>query len=113
MLMTAAREERRVGDVDRKLSANTCRCDQLGRGAHPRRREQIDGADLILLAEHAPRRTLGGVFAKGKLSLRPALGDRKQMKRMVAEVEKIEGERAAARGRVAKRPAPALTGGAR
>ena len=35
------------------------------------------------------------------------------MKRMVAEAEQLEGERAAARGRVAKRPAPALTGGAR
>ena len=53
------------------------------------------------------------MFTKGKLSLRPAFGDRKQMKRMVAEAEKIESERAAARGRVAKRPAPALTGGAR
>jgi heterodisulfide reductase subunit C2 len=53
------------------------------------------------------------MFAKGKLSLRPTFGDRAQMKRMVAEAAKIESERAAARGRVAARPAPALTGGAR
>jgi heterodisulfide reductase subunit C len=53
------------------------------------------------------------MFAKGKLSLRPTFGDRAQMRRMVAEAAKIESERAAARGRVAKRPAPALTGGAR
>ena len=53
------------------------------------------------------------MFSKGKLSLRPAVGDRKQMKRMVAEAERIEAERAAARGRVAARRAPARTGGVR
>jgi heterodisulfide reductase subunit C len=52
------------------------------------------------------------MFAKGKLSLRPTLGDRRQMKRMVAEAEKIEAERAAVRGRVATRFAPARSGGA-
>jgi heterodisulfide reductase subunit C len=53
------------------------------------------------------------MFAKGKLSLRPAFGDRAQMKRMIAEAERIEREKATARGRVAKGPAPALAGGAR
>ena len=52
------------------------------------------------------------MFAKGKLSLLPPRGgDRTQMKRMVAEAARIEAERAVARGRVSKRPAPA--GGAR
>ena len=53
------------------------------------------------------------MFAKGKLSLRPALGDRQQMKRMVAEAARIDAEKAAARGRVARRPAPVYAGGAR
>jgi heterodisulfide reductase subunit C len=53
------------------------------------------------------------MFAKGKLSLRPALGDRRQMKRMVAEADRIEAERGAARGGVATPLAPAPGGGAR
>ena len=65
--------------------------------------------DLHIALEVEPD-VLEKMFAKGKMALMPPRGgDRAQMKRMVAEAARIDAERAAARGRVSRRPA----GGAR
>ena len=55
--MLAAREQRRVGDVDREIQReHFARSNRVGRRDHALGRQQVDGADFVVVAEHAPRR---------------------------------------------------------
>ena len=66
--MRLAGEERRIGNIDRQIQReHLAALDGILRGAHPRRRQQVDGADFVLIAEHAPCRTGGSAFADGEL----------------------------------------------
>ncbi len=56
--MLAAGEQRRVGDVDRQIQCeHFARSNRVGRLDHAIGRQQVDGADFVVVAEHAPRRT--------------------------------------------------------
>ncbi len=56
--MLAAGEQRRVGNVDRQIQReHFARSNRVGGRDHALGRQQIDGADFVVVAEHAPRRT--------------------------------------------------------
>ena len=55
--MLAAREQRRVGDVDRQIHREDfARANRRGGRNHALRRQQVDRSDFVVVAEHAPCR---------------------------------------------------------
>ncbi len=55
--MLAAGEQRRIGDVDRQIQCeHFARSNRVGRLDHAIGRQQVDGADFVVVAEDAPRR---------------------------------------------------------
>ena len=65
--MLAAREQRRIGNVDRQIEReHFAAANRRRRRNHTLRRQQVDSADFVVVAEHAPRRTGRRALAHGQ-----------------------------------------------